>query len=76
MGKYQDLIVFQKADNLAFQVYGITDSFPKAERSGASTVRFNLRSSALTICAEHLMPSFTLTILRSYVLSPPLFFLD
>jgi four helix bundle protein len=27
MAKYGDLIVFQKADELAFRIYGITDSF-------------------------------------------------
>jgi four helix bundle protein len=31
MGKYQDLIVFQKADEMAFQIYKVTDAFPKRE---------------------------------------------
>ena len=34
MANYKDLIVFQKADELAFQVYKLTEKFPKAEMFG------------------------------------------
>ena len=46
MGKYQDLIVFQKADELAFQIYKITDSFPKVETFGIIS---QLRRASLSI---------------------------
>ena len=31
MAKYRDLIVFQKADELAFSIYKATETFPKSE---------------------------------------------
>jgi four helix bundle protein len=46
MGKYQDLIVFQKADELAFQIYKITDSFSKGEIFGITS---QIRKSVIII---------------------------
>ncbi len=46
MAKYGDLIVFQKADELAFRIYGITDSFPKFETFGLTS---QLRRAALSV---------------------------
>ncbi|MCL4536581.1 MAG: four helix bundle protein [Nitrospirae bacterium] len=46
MGKYQDLIVFQKADELAFHIYRMTASFPKDETYGLTS---QLRRAALSI---------------------------
>ena len=46
MGKYQDLIIFQKADDLAFQIYKVTESFPRSELFGISS---QLRRAALSI---------------------------
>ena len=37
MAKYKNLIVFQKADELAFQVYKISEEFPKIEISGLTS---------------------------------------
>ncbi len=33
MGTYNDLIVFQKADEMAICIYMITDSFPKSSEN-------------------------------------------
>lgn len=46
MGKYQELIVFQKADELALQIYKITETFPKEETCGLTS---QLRRAALSI---------------------------
>ncbi len=46
MGKYEDLIVFQKADELAFQIYAATKTFPKDEIYGLTS---QLRRAALSI---------------------------
>ncbi len=46
MGTYNDLIVFQKADELALQIYKITDSFPKGEIFGITS---QLRRASLSI---------------------------
>ncbi len=46
MAKYGDLIVFQKADELAFRIYGITDSFPRSETLGLTS---QLRRAALSV---------------------------
>ena len=37
MAKHQDLIVFQKADELAFKIYKITVPFPKTEMFGLTS---------------------------------------
>ncbi len=37
MGTYKDLIIFQKADRLAFQIYNITKLFPKEELYGLTS---------------------------------------
>ena len=49
MGTYRDLIIFQKADELAFQIYNITRSFPKEERYGITS---QIRRSALSVSAN------------------------
>lgn len=46
MSKYKELIVFQKADELAFQIYKLTEDFPVYERSGLTS---QLRRAALSI---------------------------
>jgi four helix bundle protein len=46
MAKYKDLIVFQKADELAFQIYRLTETFPKHETFGLTS---QIRRAALSI---------------------------
>jgi len=46
MAKHQDLIVFQKADELAFKIYKITVPFPKSEMFGLTS---QLRRAALSV---------------------------
>jgi len=46
MAKYKDLIVFQKADELAFQIYRLTESFPKSEMYGMTS---QIRRAALSV---------------------------
>lgn len=46
MGKYQDLIMFQKADELALQIYRLTANFPKDETYGLTS---QIRRAALSI---------------------------
>jgi four helix bundle protein len=46
MGKYQDLLIFQKSDELAFRIYKVTESFPKSELFGLSA---QMRRAALSI---------------------------
>jgi four helix bundle protein len=46
---YKDLIIFQKADELAFQIYKITKEFPKEELYGLTS---QIRRSALSIPAN------------------------
>jgi four helix bundle protein len=46
MPNYKNLIVFQKADNLAFQIYKITETFPKSEVFGLIS---QLRRASLSI---------------------------
>ncbi|MFZ6017241.1 MAG: four helix bundle protein [Nitrospirota bacterium] len=46
MAKHKDLIVFQKADELAFQIYKLTEGFPRAEMFGLTP---QIRRSALSI---------------------------
>jgi four helix bundle protein len=46
MAKYKDLIVFQKADELAFKVYNLTAGFPKSEMFGITS---QLRRAALSV---------------------------
>lgn len=46
MAKHQGLIVFQKADQLAFKIYKITVSFPKTEIFGLTS---QLRRAALSV---------------------------
>ena len=46
MANYRDLIVFQKADDLAFQIYKITKDFPKTEIFGLTS---QIRRAALSI---------------------------
>ena len=46
MAKHKDLIVFQKADELAFRIYKITVTFPKAEMFGLTS---QLRRAALSV---------------------------
>ena len=46
MANYKDLIVFQKADELAFQVYKLTEKFPKAEMFGLTS---QIRRAAVSI---------------------------
>ena len=49
MAIYKDLIIFQKADGLAFQIYKITKDFPKEELYGLTS---QIRRSALSIPAN------------------------
>jgi four helix bundle protein len=46
MANYNDLIVFMKADELAFQIYKATEAFPKAEMFGLTS---QIRRAALSI---------------------------
>jgi four helix bundle protein len=46
MANYKDLIVFQKADKLARQIYEITKRFPKEELYGLTS---QIRRAALSI---------------------------
>lgn len=46
MANYKNLIVFQKADELAFQIFKMTDSFPKSEMFGLTS---QIRRAALSI---------------------------
>lgn len=46
MAKHKELIVFNKADELAFHIYKITESFPKNEMFGLT---FQIRKAALSI---------------------------
>ncbi|MCX7794885.1 MAG: four helix bundle protein, partial [Thermodesulfovibrionales bacterium] len=49
MAKYKELIVFQKADELAFEIYKLTNNFPKSEIFGLTS---QLRRAALSIPAN------------------------
>jgi four helix bundle protein len=46
MARHKNLIVFQKADELAFQIYKITESFPKNEMFGLTS---QIRRSTLSV---------------------------
>ena len=46
MARYRDLIIFQKADKLAYEIYKLTQSFPKNEMFGLTS---QLRRAALSI---------------------------
>ena len=46
MAKHQDLIVFQKADELAYQIYKATEHFPKTEMYSLTS---QIRRAALSI---------------------------
>lgn len=46
MANYRDLIVFQKADELAFHIYKATEKFPKSEMFGLTS---QIRRAALSI---------------------------
>jgi len=46
MANYKDLIVFQKSDELAYQIYKATDKFPKSELFGLTS---QIRRAALSI---------------------------
>ena len=46
MAKYRDLIVFQKADELAFGIYKATETFPKSETFGLTS---HLRRASLSM---------------------------
>jgi four helix bundle protein len=46
MAKYKDLIVFQKSDELALQIYRLTETFPKHETLGLTS---QIRRAALSI---------------------------
>ncbi len=46
MAKYKELIVFQKADELAFKIYKASESFPKSEMFGLTS---QIRRAALSI---------------------------
>ena len=46
MARHKNLIVLQKADELAFQVYKITESFPKNEMFGLTS---QIRRAALSV---------------------------
>ncbi|MFZ5997362.1 MAG: four helix bundle protein [Nitrospirota bacterium] len=46
MAKHKELIAFQKADELAFQIYKLTESFPKSELFGITS---QLRRAALSV---------------------------
>jgi len=46
MARHKDLIVFQKANELALQIYKITESFPKNEMFGLTS---QIRRAALSV---------------------------
>src|SRR4030042_2390859 len=46
MARHKNLIVFQKADELAFQIYKINESFPKNEMFGLTS---QIRRAALSV---------------------------
>jgi four helix bundle protein len=46
MAKYKNLIVFQKADELALKIYSLTADFPKSEVFGITS---QLRRAALSV---------------------------
>ncbi|MDP3298451.1 MAG: four helix bundle protein [Thermodesulfovibrionia bacterium] len=46
MAKHKNLIVFQKADELAYQIYKATEAFPKSEMFGITS---QLRRAALSV---------------------------
>ena len=46
MAKYKELIIFQKADEMAIQVYMMTKTFPKEEMFGLTS---QIRRAALSI---------------------------
>jgi len=46
MSNYKTLIVFQKADELAFQIYNVINTFPKSELYGLTS---QIRRSALSV---------------------------
>lgn len=46
MSNYKNLIIFQKADALAFQIYKLTGTFPKSEKFGITS---QIRRAALSI---------------------------
>ena len=46
MAKHETLIVFQKADELAFRIYKLTETFPKTETFGITS---QLRRAALSV---------------------------
>ncbi|MFH1562293.1 MAG: four helix bundle protein [Nitrospirota bacterium] len=46
MAKYKNLIVWQKADELAFRIYKLTEGFPRTEIFGLTS---QLRRAALSI---------------------------
>lgn len=46
MPNYKNLIVFQKADELAFQIFKITETFPKSEMFGLIS---QLRRASLSV---------------------------
>lgn len=49
MSNYKDLIVFQKADQLTFQIYKLTETFPKSEIFGLTS---QIRRAALSVPAN------------------------
>lgn len=46
MANHKDLIVFQKADELAFNIYKLTETFPRSEIFGLTS---QLRRAALSV---------------------------
>lgn len=46
MAKYRNLVVWQKADELAFQIYKLTEGFPASEKYGLTS---QIRRAALSI---------------------------
>ena len=46
MANYKSLVVFQKADELAFQIYKATETFPNYEKFGLTS---QIRRAALSI---------------------------
>lgn len=46
MAKYRNLVVWQKADDLAYRVYQLTNGFPDAEKYGLTS---QIRRAALSI---------------------------
>jgi four helix bundle protein len=49
MANYKNLIVFQKADELTFQIYKLTEAFPRSEIFGLTS---QIRRAALSIPAN------------------------